>query len=535
MVTGSGAILDAYHKESDGARDNMHSRLDDLNFKWAGQLNEDNKLILRATHFREYSQLTYSGLTQAEYVNLGPRYNPFKNDFFDANRTGLSATHELKLNADAKVLTSIYGAYFDRDWWRQASTTTDCQLITRTAGNALSASDIQGCQVDGRLRAYTTLGLDSRVTQSHSLLGLANQLEYGVKVHAEIQDRKQLRYQNYTKYLNGDTTGVTHIQEDQQRKTQAISAFIMNRFEVTNQLAVTPIIRIENIHHQRTLRQTSIATTNEVSFTELIPGLSATFALDKNSIIYGGIHKGFSPPRVEDALRSTSNSSTTASVQSVDLNAERSVNAEIGLRSSLSQNTSVDVTVFRNDFSNLVQVGSIAGGSISYAEGKALFQGAESAIQFDQLSKAVPGNLFLKMSLTHLMVAEQRTQFNVVSPHTGGPYGAVGNRLPYAPKNLATISLGYRATQNWNGRIEYVYVGSQYSDFGNTTTPSSDGQTGLIDAYGIWNVVANYTIGSATLFVTAKNLTDQTYIVDRTRGIQVGMPRTVQAGIKYAF
>ncbi len=58
MVTGNGAIADIYHKESDGARDNMHSRLDDLNFKWAGQLNEDNKLVLRATHFQEHSQLT---------------------------------------------------------------------------------------------------------------------------------------------------------------------------------------------------------------------------------------------------------------------------------------------------------------------------------------------------------------------------------------------------------------------------------------------------------------------------------------------
>ena len=100
---------------------------------------------------------------------------------------------------------------------------------------------------------------------------------------------------------------------------------------------------------------------------------------------------------------------------------------------------------------------------------------------------------------------------------------------------MATITLGYRAPSNWNARAEYVYVGSQYSSFDNQVAPSDDGQRGLIDAYGIWNVVANYTVGSATLFVTAKNLTDQTYIVDRTRGIQVGMPRTIQAGIKYAF
>lgn len=32
-----------------------------------------------------------------------------------------------------------------------------------------------------------------------------------------------------------------------------------------------------------------------------------------------------------------------------------------------------------------------------------------------------------------------------------------------------------------------------------------------------------------------KNLLDNTYIVDRVRGIQPGMPRLVQAGFKYEF
>jgi Fe(3+) dicitrate transport protein len=35
--------------------------------------------------------------------------------------------------------------------------------------------------------------------------------------------------------------------------------------------------------------------------------------------------------------------------------------------------------------------------------------------------------------------------------------------------------------------------------------------------------------------VTAKNLFDRDYIVDRTRGIQVGMPLLVQAGMRYDF
>jgi len=40
---------------------------------------------------------------------------------------------------------------------------------------------------------------------------------------------------------------------------------------------------------------------------------------------------------------------------------------------------------------------------------------------------------------------------------------------------------------------------------------------------------------SMAAFVTGKNLLDKTYVVDRTRGILVGMPRLIQMGVKYAF
>jgi len=528
MATGNGAILDLYRKESDGARDNMHSRLDDLNFKWAGQLNDDHKLILRATYFKEYSQLTYSGLTQAEYSNLGARYNAFKNDFFDASRTGLSATHEMRLDADTKVLTSVYGAYFDRDWWRQASDTgtsasaLNCQGQngqSRLAGAALSAAQLNACKMEGRLRQYTTAGIDSRIQTRHQLFGITNDLEAGVKYQNEIQDRRQENFTSYTQYIAG--TGMT-LGENQQRRTNATSGFVANRFQLNERLAVTPIARVEFIQHERINSLNNTRGTS--SFTEIVPGVSATYQVSEGTHLYGGVHKGFSPPRVEDAINTSGGT--------VDLNAERSVNAELGLRSSPSRDISFDIAVFRNNFSNLVQVGSIAGGSTAYQEGRGLFQGIELASQFDKLTTALEGNLFARGSFTWLPTADQKSAFG-----SSAGSGAIGNRLPYAPEHLLNLTLGYRAPSHWNTRAEYVFIGKQYSDFANTVTPSatSNGQTGLIDAYGIWNVVANYTVGSATLFITAKNLTNQTYIVDRTRGIQVGMPRTLQAGIKYAF
>lgn len=547
MVTGNGAIADIYRKESEGARNNMRSRIDDVNFKWARQLNEDNKLILRATHFQEYSQLTYSGLTQAEFTQLGPRYNPFKNDFFDANRTGMSATHELRLNADAKLLTSVYGAQFDRDWWRQASetrsftlsgadrdandrTTLNCNSTNRLAGVALTGSDLDACRMQGRLRYYTTTGIDSRMQQRVEAFGLNHQLEYGVKFHSEVQRRKQENYASHTDYLS--QTDMT-LGENQKRSTDAFSGFFSSRSQINNRLVVMPIIRFESIQHKRTFFADNNTTTRDSgstksSFTEVIPGIGLTYAIDARNTIYGGMHRGFSPPRVEDAING---SGTT-----IELNAERSVNAEIGLRSSVSKDFSFDAALFRNDFSNLVQVGSIAGGSTTYSEGKALFQGIELAGQMDKLTQSVDGNLFMRVALTHLSTAEQKSAFQ--NPASGLPIvNQVGNRLPYAPENLLNLTLGYRAPQNWNMRLDYVYVGSQYSDFANTPTAAANdnGQTGKIASYGTWNAVANYTIGKATFFIAGKNLSNKNYIVDRTRGIQVGMPLTIQAGLKYAF
>ncbi len=534
MVTGNGAILDAYRKESDGARDNVHSAINDLNFKWAGDLNSHNKLILRATHYDENSTNTYSGLTEKEFARQGARYNPFKNDHLDFKRTGLSATHLLNLGAGKTLTTSVYGAQFDRNWWRQASTSTDCTTAgNRTNGDAIA---VDGCEVNGRLRSYTTLGIDSRVQQNHTAFGMNNQLEYGIKVHSESQERKQLAYSSYSNYLNGDASDLIatdkHVKENQKRTTMAVSTFVANRFEFSEQFAVTPIVRLENIRNER-IGYRAVDGRGKDSMIEVIPGVGATYRASSDTVIYGGIHKGFSPPRVEDQIKNDGGS--------VDLGPERSVNMELGLRTSPTKDSFIDVAFFRNDFSNNVQVGSIAGTTTRYSEGKALYQGLELAGQVDKLAPQLGGNLFLRAALTYLPTAEQKSAFrspSALSSGSGTEGGDnTGKRLPYAPEHQATITLGYKSSENWNTRVEYVYVGKQFSDFANTSivNVTGDGRTGPIDAYGIWNATVNYTVGKATLFVAGKNLADHTYVVDRTRGILVGMPRTFQAGVKYAF
>ena len=79
-------------------------------------------------------------------------------------------------------------------------------------------------------------------------------------------------------------------------------------------------------------------------------------------------------------------------------------------------------------------------------------------------------------------------------------------------------------------------MGRQFTDFANTVAPTADGQRGEIAASTIWNASVNYrATANLSVFATVKNLADQTSITDRTRGIQVGMPRLLQAGARYTF
>lgn len=510
-VGGGGFLLDVTRKQGDGARDNLEHALNDINLKYTTDIGASQALTLRANYYTEDSTVTYSGLTQAEFDKQGARYNPFKNDKFDIKRTGLSATHEVDFGKDMQLVTNLYYAAFDRDWWRQASTSQDTQC-----GSAFNAARLAGTVVNpdlcnstqGRLRNYTTWGIEPRLTMKHGL----GELQAGAKAHFEEQKRKQ---------INGTspTARTGTLVEDNLRDTTAYSAFVANRFDFGN-VSVTPIVRHEKIDADRTNRLTG--QTGSTSLSKTLPGIGATWNPGKTLTVFSSLHRGFAPPRVEDLIGGTGTVT--------DVDPEKSTNFELGLRSQPIPGVSLQTAYFRTDYDNLIAVGSIAGGSTPLSQGKALFEGLEVGAQAE-----MKNGLYGRLAYTWLPTAEQKTAFRRVDTQAIVTGSAAGLRQPYAPEQTLTAAVGY-ATGPLRAEIEAQHVGAQFSDFANTVAPSADGQRGEIAAHTVWNAALNYRFDkSLSSFLTAKNLTDKTYIVDRTRGIQVGMPRLVQVGVKYAF
>jgi Fe(3+) dicitrate transport protein len=103
---------------------------------------------------------------------------------------------------------------------------------------------------------------------------------------------------------------------------------------------------------------------------------------------------------------------------------------------------------------------------------------------------------------------------------------------------MLTAGLGY-ANRNigFDGRVETQCISDMFGDDRNTHNPTPNGQRGIIRGWCIMNASANQYVKplGTTFFVTGKNLLNQLFMVDRTRGIYPGLPLMVQAGAKWTF
>jgi Fe(3+) dicitrate transport protein len=197
----------------------------------------------------------------------------------------------------------------------------------------------------------------------------------------------------------------------------------------------------------------------------------------------------------------------------------------------------LDSTLFRMDYENQIVPASLAGGigATLTNGGATLHQGLELAGRIDTAPMVESlYNVSLRLAYTHVPVARfTGVRFSNVSGFQN--VGVTGNRLPYAPEHLVTIGVGYAQPSGFDILLEAVHSSGQFGDDLNTVAPTPDGQRGFIAGYTIWNTAVNYDLGRATVFLAVKNLFDDTFIVDRARGILPGSPRLVQVGIRARF
>lgn len=520
-----GLLIDGMHKQGDGARDHISSRVFDLTAKAQVALGAGHAVLVKVNQYGEDSTLTYSGLTQSEY-EANPRQNPFVNDAFGASRTGATATWRAEFTRSLLMTTNVYGYAFERAWWRQSSNSTQRPNDRPDPACGGMANLSTTCGNEGRLREYRVWGVEPRFRGTPTLWGVTHETDFGFRVHAERQDRLQ---------KNGATPRARDgvIVEDNLRENLALSAFIQNR-ALVGRLTVTPGLRVERIYYERTnrLANDGAGVSGRTEVAQWIPGIGAALAASRNLTMFGGVHRGFAPPRTEDIINNATGGVT-------ELDAELSWNAEVGLRWLGRSGASFEAAWFRMDYENQIVPASLAGGvgATLTNGGETLHQGVEISGRFDTAGLvATRHNTYVRLAYTALPIARfTGTRFSTVPG--AASTSVTGHRLPYAPKHLLTLTVGYQHPSGIDTQVEVVGVSDQFSDDLNSIAASADGQRGLIPGYRVWNAAVSYFVAplKGALYVAVKNAGDRVYIADRSRGVIPGMPRTAQAGIRFRF
>ena len=509
-----GARWDEHHasismlkKDGDGWRHTPFS-LTDVVMKAGTRIGSDHYVGIKYTNYDQSSKHTYLGLTEYEYQN-NYKQNKAVNDQMFLKRESIDVTTMSDLGDNSTWNNLFYWNSAKRDWWRQSHTQGGSPVIST-----------MGSTADGRLRRFDVLGLDSRLTKRYKLGGHNQEIHIGVKAHEERMMNRRARaislnsYAVDESYTYGDY--VDGYRDRDFRKAKALALYLQNRTQVTDQLAVTPGVRVERYNQKRAnqMMQKSGSSSN----TEIVPGLGLTYDVTKETVLFVGVHKGFSPPTVADAISS-------AGVPE-DLDAERSTNFELGLRGKWARGD-YEFTAFRLDFDNQIISKSASGGSGTQLTnaGKTLNQGLEFAgswkpHQYWKLSGSYTWLPIAKLDGTRIVSGQNRD----------------GNRLTYAPKHTINAGVDYE-TKQWSGGLGMAYISQQFSNLENTMAPSDNGRSGVLPGYVVYQLNGALNIDKKTkIFTSVKNLFDKKYISSRApEGIFPGVGRAVMVGVDVKF
>ena len=490
--------------------------------------NIDQSFELKFHTYDEISNETYLGLTETDFQkNPYLRYPGSEKDKMSAEHKQYVLTHELFVNEKIKITSNFYENRFKRNWYKLDDVVHDnnSQKISKVISNPSQFSEhlkiLSGeldyenaLKVKANNREYISRGIQTKIDYHwYGKNESFNDLELGIRIHYDEEDRFQWEdiYNINNGFMALESYGEKGSQGNRISFANSFASYIMYKYKLKG-LTISPGLRYESIKLGRDdfgksnpLRNIENLSTRENKVSVLIPGLGFNYTFSNNLSVFGGIHKGYSPPGSSDGQK-----------------AEESVNSELGIRFS-TKKLNGEIIAYRNDYSNLLGNDLAATGGFGemdpFNAGKALVNGFEVLLN-TSISKYIP----ISFSYT-LTDAKFLTSFG----STQDIWGEVnnGDQIPYIPKHQFSSSLSYRISK-LDINLNASYNG-KFSTLANGTEE--------ISSYLILDLSMKYRI-KKDIFLKSKilNLLDKKYAVSKApAGLRPGHPFGIYTGIEYKF
>jgi len=499
-----------------------------IRFNTSPQSRIFQSLELKLGAGKEDSDETYLGLTDEDFEqNPLRRYAASQPDNIKWDHQQFQAQHFLAVPGGFDVTTTVYRNNFARNWYKLQSilgtglssifddTTAHARELAIAKGTDSALDDLK---VRANNREYYAQGIQS-------VAGLdagAHELELGFRYHTDQEDRFQHEdgFQMVDGRMNRTSLGAPGSQTNRVSDASAWALFVQDAIRLSR-LTLLPGIRYESIDLTRTdysktdPDRTEPTRVRENHVTAVIPGMGVTVELSDAMNVFGGVHKGFSPP----------GPGSTDFTQ-----AEESVNYELGFRARRSS-LGTELVFFYNDYSNLLGIDTLSSGGTGEGDlfngGASRATGLEASLSYD-IAESVGGRFRLPLLVSYSLTdAEFLTSFE--SDYE--PWGNVqkGDELPYLPRHQFYASFAME-NDRWSAGLSTSYNSRMRTVAGQGPIP----QGRATDSFFVMNAFGEIDLGeNVRAFANVQNLTNAAYIAARRpAGARPGLPRTLMMGIK---
>ena len=499
----------------------------------------NHALELKFGYADENSDETYVGLSADDFKKTPfLRYAGSQMDKLKTDHRQWVATYLLTFSNKLKITTNAYYNYFHRNWYKLndvragitskekrsiADVLVDPETNIRYFDILTGKTDREeeALLVRANNRTYRSRGIQTRAEYRFNLNEFFFDLEFGLRYHADEEDRFQWddSYSMKNKKMVLFMEGIHGTNANRVTSANALAGYLLAKLRydawtVTTGLRYEDVDLLKKDYTKEDLARSGkvrIETPNHARV--LIPGVGLHYQLMPAASVFFGIHKGFAPPSAELYQKP-----------------ESSVNMELGTRVAIG-NFRAELIGFYNNYSNMLGSDLAASGGAGTLEqfnvGEARVKGAEFLVQYQPLPKNCNVRLPLQVSYTY-------TDTEIRNSFESHSWGNVvrGDEIPYIFKHALNMQLGIEC--KWF----YANIGTRYnSDMRTSPGQGTIAEREKVPANLIFDASLNVFVNKyLTVRLNAINLTNRVYLTTRhPAGLRAGHPFGIYAGANVQF
>lgn len=499
----------------------------------------NHALELKFGYADENSDETYVGLSADDFKKTPfLRYAGSQMDKLKTDHRQWVATYLLTFSNKLKITTNAYYNYFHRNWYKLndvragitskekrsiADVLVDPETNIRYFDILTGKTDREeeALLVRANNRTYRSRGIQTRAEYRFNLNEFFFDLEFGLRYHADEEDRFQWddSYSMKNKKMVLFMEGIHGTNANRVTSANALAGYLLAKLRydawtVTTGLRYEDVDLLKKDYTKEDLARSGkvrIETPNHARV--LIPGVGLHYQLMPATSVFFGIHKGFAPPSAELYQKP-----------------ESSVNMELGTRVAIG-NFRAELIGFYNNYSNMLGSDLAASGGAGTLEqfnvGEARVKGAEFLVQYQPLPKNCNVRLPLQVSYTY-------TDTEIRNSFESHSWGNVvrGDEIPYIFKHALNMQLGIEC--KWF----YANIGARYnSDMRTSPGQGTIAEREKVPANLIFDASLNVFVNKyLTVRLNAINLTNRVYLTSRhPAGLRAGHPFGIYAGANVQF